>query len=97
MRLAEKMRAILKKTSQINSLKLFRSNKLLKYAIMSTFFVLKFGLENICSCYYQAASGFASLRLGEKNLARAKPYASLAQIPCVNCVRDVKGLVRNKV
>ena len=60
MRLAEKMRAILKKTSQINSLKLwktletllqiaselFRSNKLLKYAIMSTFFVLKFGLHN---------------------------------------------------
>ena len=60
MRLAEKMRAILKKTSQTNSLKLwntletllqiasklFRSNKLLKYTIISTFFALKFGLHN---------------------------------------------------
>ena len=60
MRLAEKMRAILKKTSQINSLKPWikleillqialkhsRLNKLLKHAIMSTFFALKFGLHN---------------------------------------------------
>ena len=65
MRLAEKMRAILKKTSQINSLKpwikleillqialkLFHSNKLLKYAIMSTFFDLKFGLHNNSNRY----------------------------------------------
>ena len=65
MRLAEKMWAILKKTSQINSIKpwntletllqiaskLFRSNKLLKYVIMSTFFDLKFGLHNNSNWY----------------------------------------------
>ena len=66
MRLAEKMRAILKKTSQINSLnpwikleillqialKHSRLNKLLKYAIMGTFFDLKFGLHNNSNWYY---------------------------------------------
>ena len=60
MRLAEKMWAILKKTSQINSLnpwikleallqitlKHFRLNKLLKHAIINMLFALKFGLHN---------------------------------------------------
>ena len=65
MRLAEKMWAILKKTSQINSLKPWKTlktllqialkhsrlKKLLKYAIMSRFFVLKFRLFNNSNLY----------------------------------------------
>ena len=66
MRLAEKLWAILKKNSQIKSLnpwntletllqialKHSRLNKLLKYAIMGTFFDLKFGLHNNSNWYY---------------------------------------------
>ena len=65
MRLAEKMRAILKKTSQINSLKPWKTletllqialkhsrlNKLLKYTIINTLFDLKFGLHNNSNWY----------------------------------------------